>query len=90
MRVRILPGVQIGFLAQLVEHWFEAPCVAGSIPAETTNTPLAQLVEHWSPKPGVESSNLSGCANLETIWVSLSVPNQNDKNEDTTASIPSR
>jgi hypothetical protein len=38
LRVRILPGVQFGFLAQLVERRPEEPSVTGSNPVETTNT----------------------------------------------------
>ena len=38
LRVRVLPNVQIGTVAQLVERRPEEPSVAGSNPAETTNS----------------------------------------------------
>ena len=36
VRVRVLVGVQIGIIAQLVEQRTENPCVTGSIPVNTT------------------------------------------------------
>jgi hypothetical protein len=33
-----IPTLKHGVVAQLVEQWTENPCVAGSIPADTTVT----------------------------------------------------
>jgi hypothetical protein len=44
MRVRILPGVHIGTLAQLVEQWTENPCVPSSILGGTTKVNRGMII----------------------------------------------
>ena len=39
------PERENGVVAQVVEQWTENPCVAGSTPANTTETPLYNNVE---------------------------------------------
>lgn len=45
VRVRVLVGVQIGIIAQLVEQWSEEPRVLSSNLSNTTNWNIAQWLE---------------------------------------------